>query len=106
MTLIIFTTAPEILDGPQTRPVGHAGFTTDGIAARAVSVELGACVGQVQRYLTAGGRVWTLEEWREAAGLGGVVAEALEWVLRCTHQGAPSAPEDQSPLVRADWTRG
>jgi hypothetical protein len=91
MVIVIYTTAPEILDGPQTRPIGHAGFTADAIVVRGVSIELGAGVPQIQRYLDAGALVWTENEWLEAAERAEVFPETLDGARRepCTAASKP-----------------
>lgn len=70
MRLLLYTTAPEILDGPETRPGWHAGFTSEGVPVRSVEIGLAAGVAQVRRYLETGGSVWTPCEWTRAVANG------------------------------------
>jgi hypothetical protein len=88
MNIMIYTTAPEILDGPQTRPIGHAGFTADAVVVRGVSIELGAGVPQIQRYLEAGALVWTENEWAAAADRREVYRDPPEYGPRVQRTGA------------------
>ena len=93
MVIVIYTTAPEILDGPQTRPIGHAGFAADAVVVRSVSIELGASVPQIQRYLESGAVVWTADQWAEAASAGTVYPDPPEYRQRAARTPAP-APGD------------
>ena len=71
MTVTIYTTAPDVYDGPATRPCGHVGFTSEGQAIRAVEVELGASVAQARTYLAAGFAAMTVDELDDEIERGG-----------------------------------
>lgn len=82
MRLVLFTSAPEILDGPHTRPLGHAGMTATGQVLRAVEVELCSAVEQAQRYLANGAVVYDEDEWRAAVKCGAVYSDRRSVLTR------------------------
>lgn len=105
MVIVIYTTAPEILDGPQTRPIGHAGFAADAVVVRSVSIELGASVPQIQRYLEAGAAVWTADQWAEAAVAGTVYPDPPERGRREPRVPAPAPGDIRGARGRVEPSR-
>lgn len=71
MFVVIYTTAPEVHDLPETRPLGHAGFLHDGRVVRAVSVALQDGVPQITVYLKSGCAAMTRDEFAAAVAGGG-----------------------------------